>query len=230
MFSWLRRRERPEFLRAYEEGPWPDEGLPWREAPYVVLDIETSGLDARRDAVLAVGLVGVEAGRVRLDRRWSTLVRPPAGLLVGGDSIRIHGLTRAELAEAPPLEAVLPELLGLLAGRVLVVHFASVDVAFLNAALRAGYGARLRGPILDTARLAATLHEQAQLLGEVAHGTPRPAAQLRALAGRLGLPVYGEHDALSDALTTAQVFLAQATRLEQQGSATLRGLLRAGRA
>ncbi len=215
-------------MRAYEAGPWPGPQLPWREVGFVVLDIETSGLDARRDAILSVGLLGVEGGRLRLDTRWSTLARPPAGLLVGGESIRIHGLTRAELAEAPSLEAVLPELLGLLRGRALVVHVAGVDVAFLDAALRAHYGARLRGPILDTARLAMALHERAQLLGEVAPGTPAPPIQLRALAGRLGLPVYGEHDALSDALTTAQVFLAQATRLEQQGAGSLGGLLRAG--
>lgn len=225
---FFRRPPRPDFVRAYEAGPWPALRLPWREAGYVVLDLETSGLDPRRDAVLAVGLVGIEAGRVRLDRRWSSLVRPPAGLLVGGDSIRIHGLTRAELAAAPELDALLPELLGLLRGRCLVVHVAGVDVAFLNAALGRRYGARLRGPALDTARLAAALHQRAQLLGEVAAGTPAPPMQLRALAERLGLPVFGEHDALGDALTTAQVFLAQATRLEQQGTGTLRGLLRAG--
>lgn len=223
----FRRSPAAEFVRAYEAGPWPAPGLPWRELPYVVLDVETSGLDPRRDALLAVGLVGVEAGRVRLDRSWATMVRPPAGLLVGGETIRIHGLTRAELAAAPPIDAVLPELLALLRGRALVVHVASIDVGFLNRALR-DYGGRLRGPILDTARLAATLHERARLLGEVAAGAPAPSAQLRALAERLDLPVFGEHDALSDALTTAQVFIAQATRLEQQGTKTLRGLLRAG--
>ncbi len=215
-------------MRDYEAGPWPDRRLPWREVGYAVLDLETSGLDARRDAVLSAGLVGIAGGRVRLDQRWVSLVRPPEGLLVGGDSIRIHGLMRAELATAPELDAVLPELLGLLRGRCLVVHVAGVDVAFLNAILGPRYGARLRGPILDTARLAGALHERAQLLGEVPAGTPAPPIQLRALAERLGLPVFGEHDALSDALTTAQVFLAQATRLEQQGTRTLRGLLRAG--
>lgn len=225
---FFRRPVLPAFVRAYEAGPWPAPRAPWREVEYVVLDVETSGLDPRRDALLSIGLVGVVEGRVRLDRRWSSLVRPPEGLLVGGDSIRIHGLLRAELAEAPQPAEVLTELLGLLAGRALVVHVAGVDVAFLNAALRRHFGARLRGPILDTARLAMTLHERAQLLGEVAAGTPAPPAQLRALAERLGLPVFGEHDALGDALTTAQVFLAQATRLAQQGTGTLRGLLRAG--
>jgi DNA polymerase-3 subunit epsilon len=225
---WLRKRELPAFIAAYEAGPWPDQRAHWREARYVVLDVETSGLDPRRDSLLAVGLVEIEAGRVRLDRRWSTLIRPPEGLLVGAGSIRIHGLTRAELAAAPPLDEVLPALLERLAGRALVVHVAQIDVGFLNRALGARYGAKLREPILDTARLALTLHQNAQLLGEVSPDMPAPAIQLRGLAAGLGLPVYGEHDALNDALTTAQLFLAQATRLEHQGSKTLRALLRAG--
>jgi DNA polymerase-3 subunit epsilon len=224
----FRRRQPPDFVRAYEAGPWPDPRLPWREVGYVVLDVETSGLDPRRDALLAVGLLEVEAGRARLDRSWSSLIRPPDDLLVGGESIRIHGLTRAELAEAPPLGEVLPALLGRLRGRALVVHVAQIDVGFLNRALAAQYGSRLRGPILDTARIALRLHQDAQLLGEASHGGPAPSVQLRALAGRYGLPAYAQHNALSDALTTAQVFLAQASRLEQQGGATLRALARAG--
>ncbi len=226
-FSWGRRRPTTDFVRAYEAGPWPEPRLPWREPTYVVLDSETSGLAARRDALLSVGLVEIREGRVHLDSCWSSLIRPPEGLLVGGNSIRIHGLTRAELAEAPILDEVIPALLARLAGRVLVVHVAQVDVAFLNQALQT-YGGRLRGPIIDTARVALTLYEHARLLGEVPPDMPRPSIQLRSLAVSRGLPVHAEHDALNDALTTAQLFLAQATRLEQQGSGTLRGLLRAG--
>jgi DNA polymerase-3 subunit epsilon len=225
---FFRRRERPAFIEAYEAGPWPAPGQQWREATYAVLDVETSGLDSRRDALLAIGLHEIVEGRVQLARRWYSLLRPPAGLLVSEQSIRIHGLTRAELAAAPPADEVLPALLGRLRGKVLVVHVAQIDVGFLNRALDVRYRTRLRGPILDTARLALTLHERAQILGEASRHLPDPAIQLRALAGNLGLPVHAEHDALSDALTTAQLFLAQASRLERQGSSTLRALLRAG--
>lgn len=224
----FRRRERPAFIAEYEAGPWPDPARPWREATYVVLDVETSGLNARRDALLAIGLVEIEGGRVRLDRRWHSLIRPPEGLLVDEASIRVHNLTRAELAVAPPPDEVLPALLERLRGRALVVHVAQIDVGFLNRALGQRYGARLRGPILDTARIALTLHQHAQLLGEANREMPAPAIQLRALATSFGLPVYGQHDALNDALTTAQLFLAQASRLERQGSKTLKALQRAG--
>lgn len=225
---WLRKRETPDLVRAYEAGPWPDLRSYWRDVRYVVLDVETSGLDARRDALLAVGLVEIEQARIHLNRRWYSLIRPPAGVLVEASSIRIHGLMRAELADAPPIDVVLPALLDRLAQRVLVVHVARIDVGFLNQALDLIYGSRVHGPILDTARLAATLHQNAQLLGEVSRDMPVPAIQLRALAAQYGLPVYPQHNALNDALTTAQLFLAQATRLEHHGTRTLQALLRAG--
>ncbi len=227
MFAF-RRRARPEWLQAYVAGPWPAPSMPWREATYCVLDVETSGLDARRDELLAVGLVEIEAGRVRLDRTWYSLIRPPDGLLVAAGSIRIHQLTRAELAVAPPVEVVLPALLERLRGRVLVVHVAQIDVRFLNRALKTHVDAKLHGPKLDTARLAMTLHHHAQILGEARHGMPAPAIHLRALAESFGLPVHAQHNALSDAITTAQLFLAQANHLQHQGRSTLGGLLRSG--
>lgn len=227
MFAF-RRSPQPEWLQAYLAGPWPTPNTLWRAANYCVLDVETSGLDARRDHLLAVGLIEIEAARVRLDRAWYTLIRPPERVQVAADSIRIHQLTRAELAAAPPPQTVLPELLDRLRGRVLVVHVAQIDVRFLNRALKEHFGIKLQGPKLDTARLALTLHHHAQILGEARPDMPAPALQLRALAERAGLPVYAQHHALNDAITTAQLFLAQASRLQQHGRTTVGGLLRAG--
>lgn len=223
---WLRRGGTPpQFVREYQEAPRPEPRAPWRAAPYTVLDIETTGLDPRADAVLAIGLVDVEGGRVLLERAWRTLVRPPADAPLRPAAIAVTGLLRADTAAAPEMAEVLPELLRRLAGRVLVVHVAEVDVAFLDRALRLRYGARLRGPALDTARLALYLERDRRLLGG-AHEPP--AIQLRALCDRLGLPAYAEHDALSDAVSTAQLLLALATQIEAHGAGTLGGLLRAG--
>ena len=84
---------------------------------------------------------------------------------------------------------------------------------------------RLRGPVLDTARLALALHGDERFLGGSGQG---PSLQLAALCERMGLPADAAHDALGDAITTAQVFLAQATALEARGQAMLGALMRAG--
>jgi DNA polymerase-3 subunit epsilon len=216
----------PDFVRAYLEAPRPSANVPWRAVPYTVLDVETSGLAPRRDALLAIGLVDIEAGRVLVERSWHTLIHPPEGLVVPAESIRIHGLLRGDLAQAPPLTQALPQLLRRLSGRVLVVHVAAIDVGFLNRALHQCYGAALRGPAIDTARLAAHQRRQERFIrGHIA--TP-PTLALSTLAEEANLPIFPEHNALNDALTTAQLFLVQATRLEQSGARTLGKLLRAG--
>jgi DNA polymerase-3 subunit epsilon len=119
--------------------------------------------------------------------------------------MRVHGLRAADLAGAPPLDAVLDDLVGLLADRVLVAHAAWVERAFLARALRPR-GLRLGRAVVDTAGLAR------------ACGLADPRAEhepaLETTARRLGLPVHTPHHALGDAFTTAEVFLALATRLE----------------
>lgn len=230
MAFWSRLFQRTppaDFVRAYEAFPEPDRRLPWREVPYTVIDVETTGLDTRRDALIAVGAVNVENGRVLLKQTWYSLIKPPPDCEPSIESIRVHHLTPAELQNAPPAEEVLAELLRRIAGRVLVVHVAQVDVRFINAALKP-FGGKLRRPILDTARLALTLHMNARWLGEQSHDMLDPAIELRGLATALGLPVYAQHNALNDAVTTAQLFIAQATILADQGRSNLAGLIRAG--
>ena len=66
----------------------------------------------------------------------------------------------------------------------------------------------------------------------VAARTRRPApaaAPLTDLAGALGLPAHRPHDAIGDALTTAQVFLALATHLDAARAQTVRSLTSAER-
>lgn len=226
---WFRRRPAnlPEFVQQYLDAARPEAQTAWRNLAFAVIDVETTGLDARRDALLAIGLHEIVGARVVLEHSWYTLIRPPENAPVRPDAISAHGLLFADLADAQPEAAVLPELLQRLIGRVLVVHVADVDVAFLNTALKRSYGVELRGPAIDTARLAVSLHQHRQLMSGSADMT-LPEIALRGLACQAGLPDYAEHNALNDALTTAQLFLVQATRMEQQGSGSIGALLRAG--
>jgi DNA polymerase-3 subunit epsilon len=226
---WFRRRPEnlPDVVQHYLDAPRPDTVTPWRRLRFAVIDVETTGLDARRDALLAVGLHEIIDARIILEQHWYSLVRPPADAPVRPEAIQAHGLLFADVADARPETEVLPDLLHRLSGRILIVHVADVDIAFLNRALKRVYGIELRGPAIDTARLALSLHQHRQLMsGGVDRAQPEIA--LRSLARQAGLPDYAEHHALNDALTTAQLFLVQATRLEQQGAGTLAALLRAG--
>lgn len=176
---------------------------PWRELEYCVVDVETTGLDLRRDEIVSYGAVIVREGRMVGRSSRYRLVRPQCA--ISETAVTVHALRAADLAAAPPLAELIPELVELLAGRILVAHAAWIERAFLGRALRAA-GWRLAVPVLDTAALARGL----DLAGACG---PDREPSLEGLAMRLKLPVHTPHHALGDALTTAQLLLVLPTLL-----------------
>jgi DNA polymerase III subunit epsilon len=219
----LARADLPDPVRVHLSTPRPPDHLPWRQASYTVLDLETTGLDPASDAIVAAGGLRVLGGRVAAATAFRLLARPDRQ--VPAEAIRVHGLLPGELAAAPPLAEQLATLLDRTVGDVLVVHVAEVDHAFLDAAMRRLWGCPLNATVLDTARMAAALHRRLRLARPP--GRPAASGRLAELARAHGLPVHPEHDPLHDALTTAQLFLALATRLERHGRGTLGALRRA---
>jgi DNA polymerase-3 subunit epsilon len=192
----------------------PLDGL-WRTGRYCVLDLETTGLDLRRDQIVSYAAVPIDEARIRVADVSQSLIRPNRA--IPASAVRIHGIRPADVEAAPALAEVLPSLLGAMTGRILVVHVDWVERGFLREPLRA-LGLRIREPVLDTDRLAHALFSD---LGADPVG-------LTSLARRLKLPVYTQHDARGDALTTAQVFLALASKLDQRSPQTIRSLVDAG--
>jgi DNA polymerase-3 subunit epsilon len=213
----MSRRPRTGAARRYRAARMPAPRTPWREAPFCVVDLETSGLDVRSDEIVSLAAVPVEHGRIRAGDAIYRLARPERPLAV--ESILVHRIRPADLEVAPPLAEALEPLLDAMAGRTLVAHAAWIERGFLSRALRP-LGVRLRGPIVDTIDLA-------RLLWALDGWAPPPPPSLGRLAGALGLPVHRPHHALGDGLTTAQAFLALATRLDAHGPQTVRTLARA---
>ena len=186
----------------------------WRSAGFLVIDVETTGLDVRRDEVISFAGVPVERGRILVGGVVSGLVGPSAP--PSASSIRIHGLRAQDLAGAPTGYGALAPLAVALSGRIPVAHAAWIEQGFLGPGLRAA-GAALPSRFVDTALLWRLL---CVLRGEADPGV----RSLVGIATTLGLPMHRPHEADGDALTTAQVFLALATHLERHGRGRVRAL------
>jgi DNA polymerase-3 subunit epsilon len=169
-----------------------------------VLDLELTGLDHTTDEIISFATMPIDGGRARVAGARSRLVRPRR--MPGRDTIRIHGLRMEDLVDAPPLADVLDELLVALAGRALVAHVATLEERFVRGALEPA-GIAFRNPVIDTHALAVELFSRVD-------GAQPESVSLSPLARALGLPVHRPHEAAGDVLTTAQVFLALATRLD----------------
>ncbi len=193
---------------------------PWDSVVYWALDLETGGFNARTDALIAVGMVPIREGIVRLGEAYRTLVKPVGGRAVDPASIRAHQLVWGEIREAPPLSEVLPEVERRLKEGVMLVHHRSIDVAFLRRAF-AENGMKWPKPrIVDTVDLLVKVGRRRR----VAHPEmpdELPALNLSAARRELDLPDYQAHDALTDAVATAELFLVLRQKL---GARTLREL------
>jgi DNA polymerase-3 subunit epsilon len=181
----------------------------------VALDFETTGLDVDRDHVIAYGAVPIEHGRVRVGDGRSQLVHPPQP--PSARSQTIHLLREVDLADAPGTREAAAGLRAMLTGRFLVTWYADVEVAFLRR-LFGGSERAWRRRVIDVRDIAIVID-----------GAPAGARRARGYAlthtaERFGVPVSDPHDALDDALVTAQLFLVLAARMRDDRDPTPRHL------
>jgi DNA polymerase-3 subunit epsilon len=185
---------------ALEEAPL--EGL-----LYTAFDLETTGLDPKEDAIIALGAVHLLGSRVLRHEVYEALVDP--GRPIPKTSTEVHGLTWEMLKGKPKLEEVLPAFRAFLEGSVLVAHNGAFDMAFLR---KVGID---QPPLVDTLLLAHLLFPDLK------------DHRLERLAERFGVPVLGRHTALGDALMTAEVYARMIPLLKERGFRTLGQALRA---
>lgn len=173
------------------------------ERVYVALDLETTGLDARQDAIIEIGAVKFTADRVI--ERFATLVNPQRP--IPARITQITNIRDADVAGAPTLDRVLPELRAFVGADVsaLIAHNAAFDLGFLRAA-----GVHFQRPAYDTVDLAMIL-----LPGAASYS-------LGELCLRLDIPLVDAHRALDDAEATGQLFRLLHQRLNDLPAPILR--------
>ena len=135
------------------------------------------------------------AGHVVLQQRDGTSV---------GESATIHGLTDDAVRAGTPAAEAVTGLLHALQGRVMVVHYATMEQGFLSAACAQHFGAELHVPIVDTF---AVERRHMERMGTYPRGEDLRLTRVRQ---RYGLPQYRNHNALTDALACAELYLALA--------------------
>jgi DNA polymerase-3 subunit epsilon len=182
--------------------PLPSTRRDYRDTEFLAIDLETTGLDMKRDLILSVGYAILKGKRVELGSACHRVVRIDRSIPEA--SAVIHQITDDQSALGLPIEEVLSELLPVLAGRVMIAHHASIEEGFLGNACRRLWRVGLPMRVVDTQELARRTFERRQ--------TPFKGSDLRlhALGDRYNLPRYGAHNALMDALAAAELFLAQA--------------------
>lgn len=184
-------------LRAYAMADWPKRSEPARQARFLALDFELDGL--KEDShLLQAGWVPFTAEGIDLGGARAFDIR--SGKRLDDAAVTIHGIGEQRAREGAPLADVIAALLGDMAGALIVAHGASIERGALQGVVRKLYGAAL--PVRAVCTLSIERHLSPRLNGAGPY-------RLGAARCRHGLPAYDAHDALTDALAAAELFLAQ---------------------
>ena len=175
-----------------------------RSQRWVVVDLETSGLNLNRDQVLSIGAVVIKDGAVDFSQLFErTLQRTDTKL---GPSVLIHGLGPSAIAAGSnPAEALL-DFMAFVGDSPLLAFHAPFDQHMLGRALKDSLGYRLAHPFLDVADLAPLL----------CPGTTLREAGLDDWLNHFQLQAGERHHASADALATAELMLILFSRARQQ--------------
>ncbi len=165
---------------------------------YVVLDTETTGLEARQGhRIIEIGCVEM-VGRSLTDRHFHTYLNPERAVDEG--ALAVHGLSDEFLADKPKFAEVMDEFLDFVAGAEIIIHNAAFDVGFLNAELK----------LLNKPEFTSYVPKVTDSLLMARELFPGKRNSLDALCDRLGVNNAHRtlHGALLDAQILAEVFLA----------------------
>lgn len=230
MFDWLRKqfgdrgaqkREAPAFWQAYLESfqarPF-NKKQPVETISFVVFDTETTGLDLRKDHILSIAALRVQAWQIDLNDRLEYFVhqayRPEQA------AVAIHGILPGEREHSLSEAEAMARFLAFCGNSVLVGHHAAFDVAMVNEALKNMGAGKLRNKLLDTGVLARRLARRPS-------AGPQPPLGLDQLCQQYKIPMSDRHTAAGDTYITAILLIKLLYRLEMRGVRTLGGLLAA---
>lgn len=198
MLNILKLKNPDYKLSAYENTPVTDIG-------YVVVDTELTGLDEKKDSIVSIGAVRMTGGRIDLSDTFHKLIKPATALT--RESIVIHGITPSDVIKEPDIDKVLLEFSGFCGTDVIIGHFVSIDMSFINREMKKISGLPMQNPVLDTF----TIYEWIRKRGAGSDKNSVALSMVRdpslyEIAKYLGIPFNGGHDAAMDSFITAQVF------------------------
>ncbi|MEQ8673338.1 MAG: helicase C-terminal domain-containing protein [Aggregatilineales bacterium] len=154
----------------------------------VAIDLESTGLNVNTDKIIEVGAVRLKDGKI-VDE-YSTMVNP--GIPIPTITTHITGIQQEDVAHAPTIDKVLPDIIKFVGDAVMIAHNVTLDMGFLQDT----HGILRANKSIDTYDLATILLP----------GAPR--YNLNSLTTQVGIELENAHRALDDAKATALLYWA----------------------
>lgn len=199
-------------LQTWCDLPSPASQSTLDDARFVIVDVETSGLNPNRDQLVAIGAVAVQGARIGVQDSFEVILRQDN--VSHKDNILVHGIgDAAQAGGTPPAEALMC-FLDYLRKDPLIAFHVTFDETALRRALRKFLKLNFKHDWLDLAYVMPALY-------------PDRAGECRTLDDWMqcfGIRNAARHNALADALATAELLLIAFNKARQNGIDHLSGL------
>ncbi|MEI6338073.1 MAG: exonuclease domain-containing protein [Verrucomicrobiota bacterium] len=185
------------------------------ETAFAAIDFESAGLrPGGTEVPVQIGIAPMHGGEISPHEFFGSFLATDQEIT--WSARKVHGITRRDLADAPDLTALWPQIKNRLAGRWLIAHGAATEKRFLRAFPFHGFG-----PWVDTLKLSRAVWpaRESFALGDLIRALDLEH-ELRAL-----YPDFRWHDALSDAVASLVLLrriVAETGIAEEEGAILLR--------
>jgi len=192
--------------------PEVDIRTPIESSRYVVVDVETSGLNINRDRLIAIGAVAINQGKIALADSLEIVLQQSR--ISDKQNILIHGIGGTAQSEGvPPIDALLT-FLDYVGRDPLVAFHVEFDQTMIGRSIREYLGFKMKHPWADLAYVAPALYPQ----------LARRCRSLDHWMEHFGITNYARHSALADAVATAELLLALQPKLKTRSATHFQGL------
>ena len=164
----------------------------------IVYDTETTGLNPKKDEVLSIGAVKIKGNKILTSEKFEIFVQPTKE--ISEESIKIHQIRNIDLQNGLPPNEALDKFLHFIGSRPLVGYYLEFDIKMINKYLKPFLGIKLPNKQIEVSGL---YHDKKIKI------IPDGIIDLRfdSIMNDLGLPIFGKHDAINDAIMTAMIYV-----------------------
>ncbi len=175
----------------------------------IALDLETTGLNPKKDEILSIGAVKIANDKILLKDSLEIYTKPTNN--ISFESIKIHHIRPCDIENAEDINKALYKLLDFIGGRKIVGYYIKFDYDILNRYIKGLIGCKLPNELVEISSM---------YYKRVRKSSAYDFIDLKfdTILKKLDLPKLGKHNALNDAVMSAMIYLKLKHTPEYKGA------------
>jgi len=192
--------------------------LPLETLTFTAIDVESTGLDLKKDKMIAFAGIRMQYLKIRIQESLEILIHHED--FVQDHAVHIHEIMNKEKQKGTPENKAIEEILRFVGSTILVGYHVQLDRRLINRSLNDLLGKKLLNPVINIPDLIRRIDKPVQMV------YPSRELDLKAQCEAYGIEMMDQHTAAGDAFAAAQLFLKVISKLKKRGINNLSGLLK----